>query len=112
MTALAGLVCATRLAQAARRASARQASAELVGVSCLADCADTLFARAVLDADGTLVVVVPAEKYRGDLPDSHHATSDALNGQAAEVIHLDHLESPTTAGALVLRRARWVTPPR
>jgi hypothetical protein len=87
-----------RLVDAALRAEiSKHAGTELVGVTCLADGADTLFAQAVLDADGTLVVVVPAEKYRDDLPKSHHATYDALVSQAAQVIHLDHLESTSEA---------------
>ena len=36
----------------------------LVGVSCLAPGADTIFASAVLAAGGRLVVVLPARKYR------------------------------------------------
>ena len=52
----------------------RYAAGELVGLSGLADGADTLFARAVLDADGSLTVIVPATQYREGLPAEHHAT--------------------------------------
>jgi hypothetical protein len=40
----------------------------LVGISCLADGADQLFARAVLDLGGELEAVVPAARYRDGLP--------------------------------------------
>jgi hypothetical protein len=59
----------------------------LVGVSCIADGPDAWFARIVLDHGGRLEVVVPAIKYRDDLPRWHHATYDGLIRQAAEVHH-------------------------
>lgn len=71
--------------------------ADLVGISCLADGADSLFARAVLDAGGSLVAVVPAKKYRDGFPGSHHATYDALLSQASRVVELDHVESDSEA---------------
>jgi hypothetical protein len=62
-----------RLVDAALRNEVRgRADGELVGLSCIADGADTLFARAVLDAGGELVVIVPAEQYRAGLPAEHH----------------------------------------
>ncbi len=36
----------------------------LTGITCLAKSADQIFARAVLDLGGTLVVVLPAADYR------------------------------------------------
>jgi hypothetical protein len=66
---------------------------DLVGVSNLADGADQLFARAVLDAGGQLEVIVPAAKYRDGLPESAHATYDALLSRATSVHHLDRIES-------------------
>jgi hypothetical protein len=74
-----------------------RADGELVGLSCIADGADTLFARAVLDAGGELVVIVPAEQYREGLPTEHHPTYDALMARAADVIRLDHTESNSDA---------------
>ena len=76
-----------------RQRLAEQAGNELVGLSCLADDADTIFARAVSDAGGALVVVVPAAKYRDGLPASHHPIYDALIDRAAEVVRLDHEDS-------------------
>jgi hypothetical protein len=94
-----GLSQATeRLVEAALRAEVgRYAAGELLGLSCLADGADTLFARAVLDAGGSLRVVIPAAQYREGLPAEHHATYDALMDRAVEVIRLDHTESDSQA---------------
>ena len=87
-----------RLVEAALRAEVgRYAGGELVGLSCLADGADTLFARAVLDTGGSLTVVVPAAQYREGLPAGHHATYDALMDRAVEVIRLDRTESDSQA---------------
>ena len=55
---------------------------DLVGVGALAEGADTLFARAVLDAGGSLVAVVPARGYRAALPDAHRPVFDALLARA------------------------------
>jgi len=65
----------------------------LVGVTCLADGADQIFARAVLDAGGELHVIVPALRYRDGLPGETHADYDALIGRAAEVKRLSYVES-------------------
>jgi hypothetical protein len=71
----------------------RYCGADLVGLSCLADGADQLFARAVLDAGGALAVFVPATRYRAGLPDEAKPRYDALISQAASVHHLNHEES-------------------
>lgn len=68
-------------------------SADLEGVSCLADGADQLFAQAVVDAGGRLVVVVPADQYRAGLPAEAHQEYDDLLGAAAEVVRLPFTES-------------------
>ena len=87
-----------RLVDTALRAEiAKHSGGELVGLSCIADGADALFAQAVLDAGGMLVVVVPAERYRDGLPQSHHETYDALMARASDVIQLDHPESESHA---------------
>jgi hypothetical protein len=84
-----------RLVAAALRAEvARHADGELVGVSSIADGADSLFATAVLDAGGTLVVIVPARRYRDALPPRQQPVYDALLARAARVVVLDH-EDPT-----------------
>ncbi|GAA0517763.1 hypothetical protein GCM10011581_22000 [Saccharopolyspora subtropica] len=80
------------LVEEALRASVRAVGADLVGVTCLADGADTLFARAVLDAGGRLEVVVPAARYRDALPDDHRPVFDALLAAAVRVVRLDHVQ--------------------
>ncbi len=65
----------------------------LVGLSCLADGADQLFAEAVLGAGGELAVFVPAARYRAGLPDQAKPRYDALISKAASVHQLDHEES-------------------
>ncbi|WP_216209295.1 hypothetical protein [Amycolatopsis aidingensis] len=83
-----------RLVDDALRAElAQRTDEDLVGLSCLADGADTLFAGALLDTGGKLIAVVPAERYRDGLPAEHHEVYDELIGQAADVIRLDHVES-------------------
>ncbi|MCX9192661.1 hypothetical protein C3Y87_14810 [Carbonactinospora thermoautotrophica] len=71
--------------------------AETVGVSALADGADQIFARAVLDAGGRLEVVVPAREYRDGLPRDCLAEYDALLSRAAKVHRLDHVRSDEQA---------------
>lgn len=87
-----------RLVDTALRAEvARHSGSELVGLSCIADGADALFARAVLDAGGMLIVVVPSERYRDGLPKRHHDSYDGLMARASDVIRLDHPKSDSHA---------------
>ena len=65
----------------------------LVGISALADGADQLFARAVLDHGGRLEVIVPAAKYREGLPVSAHGEYDRLFSLAEKVHRLNYTES-------------------
>lgn len=67
--------------------------ADLVGVTCLADGADQLFAQAVIQLGGALHVIVPARRYRAGLPEDCHGTYDELLATAAQVERLDHEES-------------------
>ncbi|AHH18973.1 hypothetical protein NONO_c41890 [Nocardia nova SH22a] len=88
----------TALVDAQLRAElADRSDDRLVGISCIADGADSLFARAVLDCGGDLVVVVPAREYRAGLPAEHHPVYDDLLSEAAEVIRLEHVESNSEA---------------
>lgn len=66
---------------------------DLTGLSCLADGADQMFARAVLDAGGRLEVIVPAEQYREGLPAEAHAAYDELFSKALRVHRLGFTES-------------------
>lgn len=60
------------IAQALREALAGY-GASVTGVTALADGADQLFARAVLDHGGRLEVIVSATRYREGLPSESHA---------------------------------------
>ncbi|MBG0818499.1 hypothetical protein [Planomonospora sp. ID82291] len=63
----------------------------LVGVSCLARGADSLFARAVLEAGGALEVVLPSRDYRQAKVKPDHAEQfDALLEKAADVRVMDY----------------------
>lgn len=93
-----GLPSATvQLVDKALRDELRDCPHPIVGLSCLADGADSLFARAVLDHGGTLSVIVPAVQYRDGLPNDHHPIYDALFQQASDVIRMDHTESTSQA---------------
>lgn len=63
----------------------------LVGVSCIARGADSLFAEAVLDAGGRLVVVLPSRDYReAEVKPDDAPVFDRLMEAAAEVVLTDH----------------------
>jgi hypothetical protein len=89
----------TQLVDAAIRAELTPyaADGELTGLSCLADGADQIFARAVLDAGGALEVVVPAARYREMLPDDAKPGYDGLFARATAVRRLDYQESTAEA---------------
>ncbi|MFB7511012.1 hypothetical protein [Streptomyces broussonetiae] len=72
-------------------------SAELVGVSCIADGPDSWFAEAVLEHGGRLEVVIPAAEYRESLPDWHHHVYDRLISRAADIHHTGMAESTSQA---------------
>ncbi|NYI06822.1 putative Rossmann fold nucleotide-binding protein DprA/Smf involved in DNA uptake [Allostreptomyces psammosilenae] len=70
---------------------ATRSTGDLVGVSCLARGSDTLFAEAVLDAGGRLVVVLPSQDYRqAKVKPDHAETFDRLVAAAAEVRTAPH----------------------
>ncbi|MBD9701281.1 hypothetical protein [Streptomyces caniscabiei] len=63
----------------------------LVGVSCIAKGADTLFAEAVLGLGGRLIVVVPSRDYRRRTVEPEHGASyDRLIEAAEEVVRLPY----------------------
>ncbi|MFI6396209.1 hypothetical protein [Nonomuraea sp. NPDC050540] len=70
---------------------------DVTGLSCIADGADTLFARAVLDTGGNLEVVVPAQEYRAGLPVEHWPGYDTLFNAATLVHAVDFVESTSEA---------------
>lgn len=63
---------------------------DVVGVSCLADGADAVFAQAVLDAGGSLVAVLPASGYRESLPEDYRPVYDRLLARAGKVVQLPY----------------------
>lgn len=83
----------TRLVDQALRHTLSEYGTDLTGVTALADGADQLFARAVLDQGGRLEVIVPAARFRDGLPSESHAAYDDLIGQATRVHRLDFTES-------------------
>ncbi|MEU8320770.1 hypothetical protein AB0C33_20655 [Nonomuraea sp. NPDC048881] len=66
---------------------------EVAGLSCLADGADQIFARAVLDLGGVLEAVIPAKEYRDGLPGECQAAYDELLSRAVRTYRLDFVES-------------------
>lgn len=94
-----GLPAATErlVDRAIREQLAPYGNGDLVGVSNLADGADQLFARAVLDAGGRLEVIIPAARYRDGLPESAQAGYDSLLAQASSVHRLDRIDSTEDA---------------
>jgi hypothetical protein len=66
---------------------------DLVGLSCLADGADQIFARTVVDLGGALEVFIPAARYLDSLPESAHGEYDELLSRAITVHRLNHVES-------------------
>lgn len=87
----------TLVDNAIRAELSRYDPAALVGISCLADGADQIFARAVLDRGAALEVIVPADEYRDGLPADARQTYDKLFRQATTVKRLDHRQSTSTA---------------
>jgi hypothetical protein len=93
---------------------AAHADGELVGVSCIAAGADSLFAEAVLAAGGRLVAVIPSEDYRrAKVRPDHAELFDRLVGAAAEVLTMPYGTAGREAyeaanGALLERSDRLV----
>ncbi|MRH89215.1 hypothetical protein GFY24_17465 [Nocardia sp. SYP-A9097] len=62
--------------------------AELVGVSCIARGADSIFAQAVLDAGGRLEVVLPSRNYRQRKVKPDHAELFDTLISRADTVHV------------------------
>jgi hypothetical protein len=82
----------------------------LVGVSCIAAGSDSLFAEAVLEAGGRLVVVIPSRDYRQvKVRPGHAAVFDRLVEVAAEVVTMPYgtanRQAYEAANGELLRRA-------
>ena len=84
--------------------------AQLVGLSCIAKGADSLFADALLGAGGRLVVVVPSQDYRErKVKPDHMPTFDRLCAAAHETLTMPYesasREAYEAANEVLLRRA-------
>jgi hypothetical protein len=99
----------TKLIDQAIRDRLSEQPDSITGLSCLADGADQIFARAVVDLGGTLEVVIPAKEYRSGLPAEAHAEYDDLLAHAAAVYQLPFTESTSeshmAASKLMLDKA-------
>jgi hypothetical protein len=82
-----------RLVDQALRAALAEHAPDVTGLSCLADGADQIFARAVTDLGGTLEPVIPAAQYREGLPADSHPEYDNLLAKSAAVHRLPFTES-------------------
>ncbi|WP_406262596.1 hypothetical protein OIA45_39825 [Streptomyces chartreusis] len=75
----------------ALRATLRPHADDLTGVSCIAKGSDSLFAEAVLELGGRLIVVIPSKDYRqAKVKPDHAETFDRLMAAADEVVVLEH----------------------
>lgn len=86
---------------------------DLIGVSCIAEGADSVFAQVVLDLGGRLEVVIPAADYRNKKVKARHLPRfDSLVGRAANVTVLPYEESTRlayeAANAFVLERCERI----
>lgn len=80
------------LIEKAIRVALEEAGHAVTGISCLADGADQIFARAVTDLGGSLEAVVPAARYRDGLPADSHAEYDRLLALAASACRMPFAE--------------------
>lgn len=81
------------LVDKAIRAALAQHAPDVTGISCLADGADQIFARAVADLGGKLEVIVPAGQYRAGLPEEARPEYGRLLAQAVAVRRMPFTES-------------------
>ena len=84
------------LVEKAIRQALEEVGPDVTGVSCLADGADQIFARAVTDLGGRLEAIIPAGRYRDGLPAGSHPEYDRLLDLAANACCLLFTE-PTPA---------------
>jgi len=91
------------------RAALAEHTPAVTGISCLADGADQIFARAVTDLGGHLEVVIPATQYRAGLPQEARPEYDSLLSRALAVRDLPFTESTAeshmTASKLMIDEA-------
>jgi hypothetical protein len=85
------------LVDKAIRAGLAELAPDVTGISCLADGADQIFARAVTDLGGKLEVILPANEYRAGLPAEALPEFDRLFALAAAVRRMPFTESTSEA---------------
>jgi hypothetical protein len=83
----------SRLVDEAIRAAIAEHAPDVTGLSCLADGADQIFARAVTDLGGALEAVIPAAEYRAGLPADARPEYDDLFALTTAVYRLPFTES-------------------
>ena len=93
-----------RLVDQGLRAALAERAPDVTGLSCLADGADQIFARAVTDLGGTLEAVIPADQYREGLPADSHPEYDDLLAKAAAVHRLPFNESTSESHMAASKR--------
>lgn len=79
------------------RAALRAAGPGVTGLSCLAEGADQIFARAVLELGGRLEAIVPARLHRDGLPRGVRAAYDYLLDRAGRVHQCPFFEATAQA---------------
>jgi hypothetical protein len=79
------------------RAALRAAGPGVTGLSCLAEGADQIFARAVLELGGRLEAIIPALLHRDGLPRGVRAAYDHLLERAGRVHKLPVTEATAQA---------------
>jgi hypothetical protein len=82
-----------RLVDHALRSALAERAPDVTGLSCLADGADQIFARAITDLGGTVEAVIPATEYRAGLPADALPEYDDLLALATAVHRLPFTES-------------------
>jgi hypothetical protein len=93
-TKLSGDVASTVYQEIRRILAEAGSTTDLVGVSCIAPGADSLFAQAVLDAGGRIEVVIPARNYRArQVPPSIQPQFDDLV-RRADVVRVMDFDEP------------------
>ncbi len=97
-------------AAAVQSGRVRDGLAGLVGVSCIARGADSLFAETVIAAGGRLIVVIPSQDYRqAKVKPDHAPLFDRLIEAASEVLVMPHVTANRaayeTANRALLERA-------
>lgn len=88
------------LVEKAIRVALEETGSAVTGISCMADGADQIFARAVTDLGGSLEAIIPAAPYRDGLPADSRTEYDRLLAMASGVCRLP-FDEPTPESFMV-----------